>query len=65
MIVRQIWTANAYRNFNYLFARGESGEALAVDPLITLSWSFRRSESPGCASAGSAPEEARRCLPLQ
>ena len=33
MIVRQIWTANAYRNFNYLVACGETGEALAIDPL--------------------------------
>ena len=33
MIVRQIWTANAYRNFNYLIACSETGEALAVDPL--------------------------------
>ena len=33
MIVKQIWTANAYRNFNYLIACPESGEALAVDPL--------------------------------
>jgi len=33
MIVEQIWTANAYRNFNYLIACPESGEALAVDPL--------------------------------
>ncbi len=33
MIVKQIWTANAYRNFNYLIACRESGEALAVDPL--------------------------------
>ncbi|OGA15947.1 MAG: hydroxyacylglutathione hydrolase [Betaproteobacteria bacterium RIFCSPLOWO2_02_FULL_66_14] len=33
MIVKQIWTANAYRNFNYLVACGETGEALAVDPL--------------------------------
>jgi len=33
MIVEQIWTANAYRNFNYLIACAESGEALAVDPL--------------------------------
>jgi hydroxyacylglutathione hydrolase len=33
MIVRQIWTGNAYRNFNYLIACGETGEALAVDPL--------------------------------
>ncbi len=33
MIVEQIWTANAYRNFNYLVACSETGEALAVDPL--------------------------------
>jgi hydroxyacylglutathione hydrolase len=33
MKVEQIWTANAYRNFNYLIACPESGEALAIDPL--------------------------------
>lgn len=33
MIVEQIWTANAYRNFNYLIACPDSGEALAIDPL--------------------------------
>ncbi len=33
MIVEQIWTNNAYRNFNYLIACPDSGEALAVDPL--------------------------------
>jgi len=33
MLVEQIWTANNYRNFNYLIACGETGEALAVDPL--------------------------------
>ncbi|MGH7090187.1 MAG: MBL fold metallo-hydrolase, partial [Stellaceae bacterium] len=33
MIVEQIWTANAGRNFNYLVACGETGEALAIDPL--------------------------------
>jgi len=33
MIVEQIWTANAYRNFNYLIACSETGEALAIDPL--------------------------------
>jgi len=31
--VEQIWTANTYRNFNYLIACGETGDALAVDPL--------------------------------
>jgi len=33
MIVEQIWTGNAYRNFNYLIACEETGEALAIDPL--------------------------------
>ena len=33
MIVEQIWTGNAYRNFNYLIVCGDSGEAMAVDPL--------------------------------
>ena len=36
MIVEQIWTANAYRNFNYLIACAETGESLAVDPLDHL-----------------------------
>ena len=33
MIVEQIWTANSYRNFNYLIACPQTGEALAIDPL--------------------------------
>ena len=33
MLVKQIWTANSYRNFNYLIACPETGEALAIDPL--------------------------------
>jgi hydroxyacylglutathione hydrolase len=33
MIIEQIWTGNAYRNFNYLIACPETGEAMAVDPL--------------------------------
>jgi hydroxyacylglutathione hydrolase len=33
MIVERIWTGNAYRNFNYLIACPDSGEALAIDPL--------------------------------
>ena len=32
MIVEQIWTGNAYRNFNYLVACPETGEAMAIDP---------------------------------
>ena len=33
MNIEQIWTGNAYRNFNYLLACPETGEALAIDPL--------------------------------
>ena len=27
MIVEQVWTGNAYRNFNYLIACAETGDA--------------------------------------
>ncbi|MEM7611661.1 MAG: hydroxyacylglutathione hydrolase [Pseudomonadota bacterium] len=33
MLIEQIWVDNDYRNFNYLIACGETGEALAIDPL--------------------------------
>ena len=33
MLLERIWTANAFRNFHYLIACNETGEALAVDPL--------------------------------
>jgi hydroxyacylglutathione hydrolase len=33
MIVERIWTGNSYRNFNYLIACPQTGEALAIDPL--------------------------------
>jgi hydroxyacylglutathione hydrolase len=33
MLIERIWSANAYRNFHYLIASPETGEALAVDPL--------------------------------
>ncbi|MFQ5936137.1 MAG: hydroxyacylglutathione hydrolase [Acidiferrobacterales bacterium] len=33
MLVEQIWTANSLRNFNYLIADPQTGEALAIDPL--------------------------------
>ena len=33
MIVEQVWTGNAYRNFNYLIACPETGDTLAIDPL--------------------------------
>ena len=33
MIVEQVWTGNMFRNFNYLIACPETGDALAIDPL--------------------------------
>jgi hydroxyacylglutathione hydrolase len=33
MLVERIWTGNNYRNFNYLIACPDTGEALAIDPL--------------------------------
>jgi hydroxyacylglutathione hydrolase len=33
MIVEQIWTGNALRNFHYLIVCPETGEAMAIDPL--------------------------------
>ncbi|MEM9530501.1 MAG: hydroxyacylglutathione hydrolase [Pseudomonadota bacterium] len=33
MLVEQIWTGNAWRNYNYLIGCQETGEALAIDPL--------------------------------
>jgi hydroxyacylglutathione hydrolase len=33
VIVERLWPGNAYRNFHYLVACRETGEALAIDPL--------------------------------
>jgi hydroxyacylglutathione hydrolase len=33
MLLEQVWTNNAFRNFNYLVACAETGDALAIDPL--------------------------------
>lgn len=33
MLIEQIWTGNPLRNFNYLIACPDTGEALAIDPL--------------------------------
>ena len=33
MLIERVWSGNAYRNFHYLIACAETGEALAVDPL--------------------------------
>lgn len=43
MLVEQIWTGNAYRNFNYLVACPQTGDALAIDPL----------DYPKCLAAAS------------
>ena len=44
MLIERIWAANAFRNFHYLLACPESGEALAIDPL----------EWPRCLEAARA-----------
>jgi hydroxyacylglutathione hydrolase len=33
MLIERVWAANSYRNFHYLIACPQTGEALAVDPL--------------------------------
>jgi hydroxyacylglutathione hydrolase len=33
MLIERIWPGNAFRNFHYLVACSETGEALAIDPL--------------------------------
>jgi hydroxyacylglutathione hydrolase len=33
MLIERIWAANSLRNFHYVIACGETGEAIAVDPL--------------------------------
>jgi hydroxyacylglutathione hydrolase len=33
MLIERIWSGNSYRNFHYLIACPETGEALAIDPL--------------------------------
>ncbi len=43
MQIERIWTGNAYRNFHYLVACPETGEALAIDPLEWhLCWAAAR-----------------------
>src|SRR3546814_291187 len=33
MIVEQVWTGNSARNFFYILACSETGEAVAIDPI--------------------------------
>ena len=43
MLIERIWTGNAYRNFHFLVACPETGEALAIDPLEwRLCWEAAR-----------------------
>jgi hydroxyacylglutathione hydrolase len=51
MLIERIWADNSGRNFHYLVACGESGEAMAIDPLNwraclsraqELGWSIRQ-----------------------
>ena len=51
MIVERIWTANAYRNFNYLVACPETGEALAIDQL-----DHEKRLPPHASRAGRSPQ---------
>ena len=53
MLIERIWAANAYRNFHYLIACPETGEALAVDPLDygkCLAVARARPASSGCGA---------------
>ena len=54
VIVEQIWTANAWRNFNYLIACAETGEALAVDPLDHRKC-LARARERGCPDLRARP----------
>src|SRR5579871_4141919 len=51
MLIERVWAESAGRNFNYLVACAETGEALAIDPLNAqaclgrareLGWSIRQ-----------------------
>ena len=45
MLVERIWAANSLRNFQYLIACAQSGEALIVDPLDAGSASTSRAST--------------------
>ena len=57
MLVERVWAANDYRNFHYLIACPETGEALAIDPLVwkrCLDVASRRAgRSPRCSTRTS------------
>ncbi len=49
MLIERVWAANDYRNFHYLVACPETGEALAIDPLewgLCLEAARRRAAGP-------------------
>ena len=67
MLVEQIWTNNSYRNFHYLVACPETGEALAIDLLRRHVADFRNVLPPECdAEAGdTAPDADRQRAPVR
>jgi len=50
MLIERVWAANSLRNFHYLVACPETGEALAIDP---LEWGLCL--RPPDAAAGPSP----------
>ena len=61
MIVKQLYTANAYRNFNYLIACPETGQALAVDPPDYRRCPMAIGGGPPCALTPNMFRRCRRC----
>ncbi len=55
MIVEQVWTANDYRNFNYLVACPETGEALVELKSLGV-------DLPIVAMPPGSPDEVGRIL---
>ena len=47
MLTERIWSGNSLRNFHYLIACSETGEALAVDPLDHAKC-LARAKEKGC-----------------
>ncbi|CAM3766265.1 hypothetical protein [Polaromonas hydrogenivorans] len=59
MIVERIWTGNAYRNFNYLIACPETGEALAMVSRCRLMNVFGVGTDAGASRAARTAVSAR------
>ena len=56
VIVEQVWTGNDYRNFNYLIACAETGEALAIDPALVATGLSFASEEEGKTDGKTADD---------